>query len=94
MSQSQHTRELRGPWFVLVLYVTVVSIAGGTGYILGSFHPKGLDPQLFGFITFPPTPLGMAAYGAVTLAVILGLFLGAVVLVSRRYVDDEETVYR
>lgn len=86
---SENVRELGGRWFVLILYGTVVAIAGGIGYLLGSFNPKGLDPELFGVIQFPPTPVGMAAYGSITLAVVLGVFIGGVVLVSRRYVDDE-----
>lgn len=66
----------------------VVAIAAGTGYFLGALQPKGLDPQLFGVVQFPPTPLGMAAYGAITLAVVLGVFFGGVVVVSRYYVDE------
>lgn len=88
---SENVRELGGQWFVLILYATVVSIAGGIGYLLGVFNPKGLDPELFGFIQMPPTPVGMAAYGAITLAVILGVFIGGVILVSRRYVDNDGT---
>ena len=87
---SENTRELGGRWFVIILYGVVVAIAGGLGYLIGSFTPKGLDPELFGVFQFPPTPLGMAAYGAITLAVILGVFIGGVVLVSRWYIDDEE----
>ena len=72
---------------VLLLYVVVVAIAGFTGFVLGYIGPRDLDPQLFGFIAMPPTPLGMAAYGAVTLAVVLGVVLALVTFVSRRYVE-------
>ncbi|WP_254537727.1 DUF7520 family protein [Halomarina litorea] len=83
---SENARELGGRWFVLILYLTVVGITGVVGYLLGVFN-SNVDPVLFGFIQLPPTPLGMAAFGAITLATILGVFVGAVVLVSRRYVD-------
>jgi hypothetical protein len=72
---------------ILLLYVVVVAIAGFTGFVLGYIGPRDLDPQLFGFIAMPPTPLGMAAYGAITLAVVLGVVLSLVVFVSERYVE-------
>lgn len=72
---------------VLLLYVVVVAIAAFTGFVLGYIGPRDLDPQLFGFIAMPPTPLGMAAYGAITLAVVLGVALSLVMFVSRRYVE-------
>jgi hypothetical protein len=88
VSRNESGRELSGRWFVVVLYVTVVAIAAGTGYFLGLFQPVGLDPRLFGVVQFPPTPLGMAAYGAITLATVLGVFFGGVAAVSRYYVDE------
>lgn len=72
---------------ILLLYVVVVAIAGFTGFVLGVIGPRDLDPQLFGFIAMPPTPLGMAAYGAITLATVLGVVLVLVVFVSERYVE-------
>jgi hypothetical protein len=72
---------------ILLLYVVVVAIAGFTGFVLGVIGPRDLDPQLFGFIAMPPTPLGMAAYGAITLATVLGVTLLLVVFVSERYVE-------
>ena len=73
---------------ILVLYVVVVAIAGFTGFAIGSIGPRDLDPELFGFVQLPPTPLGMAAYGAITLAVVLGVVLALVIFVSDRYVSD------
>ncbi|PSP73002.1 cox cluster protein [Halobacteriales archaeon QS_3_64_16] len=71
---------------VVALYVLVVSITGLTGYLLGSIGPEGLRPvALFGLIELPPTPIGLALYGIVTLGVGLGIALGLVVFVSRRY---------
>jgi hypothetical protein len=76
----------RGSRVVVLLYVVVVAITGLTGYLLGSIGPDGLRPvALFGFITLPPTPIGLALYGAITLGVGLGVALGLVAFVSRRY---------
>lgn len=77
----------RGSRVVLFVYVAVVAIAGVMGFILGSARPRGLDPQLFGFIQLPPTPFGVALYGIITVAVGLGFFIWLVIYVSRRYDD-------
>lgn len=98
MSDSTSTEEgftgvdepavgLSGRRLVATLYVVVVAIATFTGFVLGVIGPRDLDPQLFGFIAMPPTPLGMAAYGGITLATVLGVLLVGVMLVSDRYVD-------
>jgi hypothetical protein len=78
---------LSGRQLVATLYLIVVGIAAFTGLVLGVIAPRDLDPQLFGFIAMPPTPLGMAAYGGITLAVVLGVMLVGVVVVSGRYVE-------
>jgi hypothetical protein len=79
--------DLSGRRLVLTLYVIVVAIATFTGFVLGVIGPRELDPELFGFIQFPPTPLGMAAYGGITLAVVLGVLLLGVIYVSDRYME-------
>ena len=81
-------RERSGRGVILLLYAVVVAIAGFTGFVIGYIGPRDLDPQLFGFIAMPPTPLGMAAYGAITLATVLGVVLALVMFVSDRYVND------
>lgn len=78
----------RGSRVVLFVYVAVVVIAGVMGYVLGSARPQGLDPELFGLIQLPPTPLGVALYGMITVGIVLGVVLRLVVFVSQRY-DDE-----
>ena len=76
----------RGSRVVVVLYIVVVAITGLTGYLLGSIGPEGLrSVTLLGVVTLPPTPIGLAIYGAVTLGVGLGVALGLVAFVSRRY---------
>jgi hypothetical protein len=79
---------LSGQRLVLVLYLIVVAIAAFTGFVLGVIGPRDLDPQLFGFIAMPPTPFGMAAYGAITLATVLGVMILGVMFVSGRYVGE------
>ncbi|MFC6938490.1 cox cluster protein [Salinirubellus sp. GCM10025818] len=81
-------RGRSGRSVVLLLYTVVVAIAGFTGFVIGYIGPRDLDPQLFGFVAMPPTPLGMAAYGAITLATVLGVVLALVMFVSDRYVND------
>lgn len=78
----------RGNRVVLFVYVAIVVIAGVMGLVLGSARPDNLDPELFGVIQLPPTPLGTALYGMITVAVGLGVFLYLVVYVSRRYDTD------
>lgn len=90
-SESEPASEgvLAGRRLVVGLYLIVVAIAAFIGLVLGLIAPQGLDPRLFGVIALPPTPLGMAAYGGITLAVVLGALLAAVAYVSRRYDDAE-----
>jgi hypothetical protein len=74
----------RGSRVVVGIYLAIVTIAGVMGFVLGSAKPEGLDPDLFFVIQLPPTPLGVAIYGMVTVGVGLGAFLLAVAYVSRR----------
>ncbi|EMA39377.1 hypothetical protein C448_15009 [Halococcus morrhuae DSM 1307] len=60
------------------------------GFLLGMIGPDALrSVKLFFLIEMPPTPLGLAVYGMVTLATILGVLLLAVRFVSRRYGDRD-----
>lgn len=86
MSDSEVTRT-GGPRLVVGLYTIVVALTAGLGFVLGIIAPQGLDPELFGVIQLPPTPLGMAVYGAVTIGTLLGVLLAAVVYVSGRYAE-------
>ena len=74
---------------ILTLYGVVVGIAGFTGLAIGSFGIADLrPPRYLGLVEFPATPVGLSLYGALTLATVLGVFLGLVEFVSRRYVDE------
>ncbi|WP_411962806.1 cox cluster protein [Haloferax sp. YSMS24] len=81
--------NVRGQRFVLGLYAALVAVSGLAGFLTGTFV-SGLSPPRFLFlIPFPATPLGFAAYGALTIALVLGVPLALVVFVSARL--DEET---
>jgi hypothetical protein len=78
---------LAGPRLVVGLYVLLVLVTATAGFLIATFV-EGLEPPRFLFLVpFPPTPLGFAAYGGLTLALVLGVPLALVVLVSRR-IDD------
>lgn len=77
-------RPRRGRRVVLLLYALVVAIAGLLGAILGAARPVGLDPRLFGVVALPPSPLGVAVYGMVSVGTVLGVVLLFVEYVSRR----------
>lgn len=78
-----------GRRLVVTVYVAIVLLTAVIGFILGTISPQGLDPELFGVIQLPPTPLGTAVYGAVTIGLLLGVLLLGVVYVSNRYDDAE-----
>lgn len=79
-----------GHRIIVFLYVAVVSIAGFMGAVIGSIGLRDLEAVSFlGLVTFQPTPLGLAAFGMTTIGTLLGVLLVLVVVVSRRYVEDD-----
>ncbi|WP_276272387.1 DUF7520 family protein [Haloarcula litorea] len=84
-------RGMDGEKVVVRLYVLITLLAGVMGFVLGTIRPEDLDPELFGVVQLPPTPVGVAIYGLVTVGLGLGVFLGLVVYVSRRSDDDAGT---
>ena len=79
--------NVRGQRFVLGLYAVLVAVAGVGGFLTGTFVSGLSQPRFLFVIPFPATPFGFAAYGALTIAVVLGVPLLFVVAVSTR-VDD------
>ena len=80
-----------GPRLVLTLYALLVGVGLVGGALVGVFVPEATAPYLFGLVALPPTPVGFAVYGAVTVAAVLGVPLALVAYVSRR-VDDPDAV--
>lgn len=73
---------------IVTIYIVVVSVAGLMGAAIGSIGLRDLESvSLLGVVTFQPTPVGLAAFGVMTVGVTLGIALGFVVFVSRRYPD-------
>ncbi|PSP57242.1 cox cluster protein [Halobacteriales archaeon QH_7_66_36] len=78
-----------GPGLVITIYVIVVLLTASIGFIIGAIGPQGLDPELFGVVQLPPTPVGMAIYGGTTIGSLLGALLIGVIYVANRYDDAE-----
>ena len=83
------TARLSGPRFVLILYAGLVAVSGAAGFLIGTTVSNLRPPEFLLLVEFPPTPLGMAAYGALTIALVLGVPLLIVVLLSQR-IDDAD----
>lgn len=67
--------QVAGRHVVVTIYVGLVVLAGLMGFILGIIIEDLQEVALFGLIPIPPTPIGLATYGAVTIAVVLGALL-------------------
>ncbi|MFB6116987.1 cox cluster protein [Halosegnis sp.] len=86
---SETEPETGGRRLVVTVYVAIVLLTACIGFVIGAIGPQGLDPELFGLIQLPPTPVGMAVYGGTTIALLLGVLLGGVVYVADRYDDAD-----
>lgn len=85
-TRIRRVADYNGRTVVLIVYVAVVAIAGGWGYLLGSIGIRDLQTvRLFFLIPLRPTPVGLAIYGMATIGVGLGVLLLAISYVSRRY---------
>lgn len=79
-----HSPNRSGRSIVLSVYVAIVCFAAGVGYLLSSLGIATKAPRYLGLVPFEPTPVGLALYGALTMATVLGVPLVLVVLISRR----------
>lgn len=78
-----------GQRIVLVMYGLLVAVAGAFGALLALTVENLRPPSYLFLIELPPTPLGMAVYGALTVATVFGVPLALVLLVSRRIEESE-----
>jgi hypothetical protein len=79
--------SLDGRRFVIGLYVALVGVAAAMGAILSVvLSGDATTITLLGVIDLPPTPLGFALYGTVTVGLALGVPLLAIL-----YISDDET---
>lgn len=75
--------RISGRRFVLGAYVAFVAFGGVLGFGVGVLLGGDLEATgLLGVV--PPTPLGLALYGAVGMAVVFGVPLALVAYVSAR----------
>lgn len=65
------------------MYLAIVCVAGVLGYLMGTVVRNPEQPAYLFLVQFPATPSGIAAYGALTVATVLGVPLALVALVSR-----------
>jgi hypothetical protein len=72
---------------VLVLYVGLVAFSGLIGVLFSQVVSNPTPPRLLFLFPLPPTALGFAVYGAVSVAMVLGVPLAGVIVVSR-FVED------
>lgn len=79
---------LAGPRLVVGLYVVLVLVTAAAGFLIATFVEGLESPSFLFLVPFPATQLGFAAYGGLTIAVVLGIPLTLVVLVSRHIDDD------
>ncbi|MFB6167783.1 MAG: cox cluster protein [Haloferacaceae archaeon] len=84
------TTARRGPRFVLLLYAGLVSISGLLGVLFSQVVAEPQPPRLLFLFPLPPTAVGFGVYGALTIALVLGVPLAGVVYVSRQIDPVEE----
>ena len=77
------TRRFSGPRFVLGLYAFLVAFSVVAGVLFARVVEEPTPPRLFFVLPLPPTELGFAVYGGVTIAVVLGVPLVLVQFASR-----------
>lgn len=76
------TDAIAGRRVVLTLYLIIVGITALFGVLIGYYGGSALEPIDWGVVTIPPTPLGFALYGVVTVGSALGLLLALMTYLS------------
>lgn len=71
------------------MYVLITLLTGLLGVLVSVFGPPDLRAvHLLGIVTLRPTPFGLALYGAATVALVLGVPLVAIAVLSRLAFPD------
>jgi hypothetical protein len=83
-TRGRRVSGVRGPQVVAVLYGLLVAFGGVAGVLFARAVEGARRPALLFVVELPATEVGFAVYGAVTVAIVLGVPLAAVVAVSRR----------
>lgn len=86
MAQSSSDRW-SGRSVFLTVYLIAIFVAGGFGLVVGTRRPAR-SMSVGGVLTFQDTPLGLALFGMVAVALILGSVFIVIEVVSRR-IDSE-----
>lgn len=73
-----------GRRLVLALYVTLVAFTALVGVLFSTVVENPDPPALFFLVELPPSALGFALYGGLTVGLVLGVPLLLVVYVSGR----------
>lgn len=84
------TSARRGPRFILLLYAGLVALSGLIGVLFSLVVTDPEPPRLLFLVSLPPTAVGFAVYGALTIALVLGVPLAGVIYVSRQIDPVEE----
>jgi len=80
---------LRGQRVVVGIYLIIVAFTGVAGYMTATVVGEIDPPRLLFLIELPPTPIGLAVFGAGTIGLVLGVLLVAVTVVSDRFDDAD-----
>jgi hypothetical protein len=72
------TEAVAGHRAVLLIVGLSIGTVSSLGFLVGVFGPQTLDVGRIGPITFPVTPLTLAAYGLVMTGTALGVFVAGV----------------
>lgn len=73
----------------LTIYLIAIFVAGGFGLVIGTRQPAH-SISIVGIVIFHDTPLGIALFGMVTVALILGSIFIIIEIVSQHI--DSETI--
>jgi hypothetical protein len=78
------TSDISGRPIFAAVAVLVVLVAGGIGAVVGaSGQERAVAMDLLGVVSFPMTPVSMAAFGMLVTAGVLALLFGLVALAAR-----------